>query len=400
MTQLASTTRLAPDAPASAPSLLLVSEVYPPYVGGSGLWMSRIANGWPGRVCVICKEHEDAAALERLGHVDIIRTRFEFPSWAPDTLASFKGYWRLSRVLKSAIKTCRPDVIMCGRGIPEGVLARHHATRFEIPYINVAHGEEITACFTSRKLKWLLHYSYGGAELVIANSRNTRQLAIQAGAKPECCEVVPPGVDVASFAAPTAADRSRWGIPSDAFVVLTVGRLEPRKNQARVVQALTQLVRQRRNVHYVVAGDGIARTDLERTIAECNVRDQVHLLGEVSDQDVRALYQVCDVFAMPSVQHEASIEGFGIVFLEAAAAGKPSIAGNSGGCVEAVVDGVTGIVVDGQDVNAIASALSRLQDDAALRASMGQAGLARARREFDWSVVLQKLYTLVQRSIS
>jgi len=371
--------------------LLVVSQVFPPYVGGSGLWTHRLAQSWPeGPVATLCQEHPLSRSQERQGNNRIRRVGFDFPSWAPDTWRSLKSYTALARVLRQEIRSFGPAVTLCGRGIPEGVTARWVG---RVPYVTLAHGEEIAACLTSRKLTMLLRYAYRGARLVIANSGNTRRLAIQAGADPARCVVIPPGVDAAAAERPVSAPS--WARRPGAMVVATVGRLEPRKNQVGVIHAVARLVAQGKDIHYVIAGAGIGRPAVEQAIAETGMAGHVTLLGEVPDDDVRSLYNACDVFAMPSIQHGPSIEGFGIVFLEAAAAGKPSIAGTAGGCGEAVVHESTGLVVDGTSVEAIASALATLYDRPELRKTFGHNGQRRAKQEFDWAIVLRKAHDAI-----
>ncbi|MCL2700097.1 MAG: glycosyltransferase family 4 protein [Phycisphaerae bacterium] len=377
------------------PRLLAFSQVYPPHVGGSGLWMYRLVQAWPGPVTTLCQEHPLFRTDERQGDNRIRRIPFNFPSWAPDTLTSLKSYWTATRALKREIRADRPAAVLCGRGIPEGVAARWVG---RVPYVSLAHGEEITTCLTSRKLQSLLRYSYRGARLVIANSSNTRQLAIQAGANPDRCIVIPPGVDSAALR-PRPAGELPWPIPPGAMVVVTVGRLEPRKNQVGVIHAVAKLVAEGYNIHYVIAGTGVGKDAVERAVADTGMASHVTLVGEVSDADVRALYHRCDVFAMPSVQHGPSIEGFGIVFLEAAAAGKPAIAGTAGGSGEAVVHDTTGLVVDGTDIDAIYSALATYYDHPELRHAHGRKGQERAQQEFDWAIVAKRANDAILASI-
>jgi len=376
--------------------LLAFSQVYPPFVGGSGLWVHRLAQSWPGPVATLCQEHPLSRAEERHGKNRVRRIPFNFPSWAPDTLTSLKSYWTVTRALKRELKDVKPAVVLCGRGIPEGVAARWSG---RVPYVNLAHGEEIITCLTSRKLQCLLRYSYGGARLIIANSNNTRRLAIQAGAVPERCVVIPPGVDAAALARKPSTPPS-WALRPGAMVVATVGRLEPRKNQVGMIHAVARLVARGKNIQYVIAGAGVGRPAVEQAVAETGMGDHVTLLGEVPDMEIRALYHACDVFAMPSIQHGPSIEGFGIVFLEAAAAGKPSIAGTAGGCGEAVVHESTGLVVDGTDLDALTGALETLYDHPELRQAYGRRGQERAQQEFDWAIVVKKAHDAIVAAIS
>jgi phosphatidylinositol alpha-1,6-mannosyltransferase len=118
--------------------------------------------------------------------------------------------------------------------------------------------------------------------------------------------------------------------------------------------------------------------------------------GEVDGPTKLALYGACDMFAMPAIQVGTDVEGFGMVFIEAGACGKPCIAGNTGGQPEAVTDGETGFVVDGTSAPAVTAALERLLQDPSLRKRMGEAGRQRA-ETLDWPRVVQRTVELVEK---
>jgi phosphatidylinositol alpha-1,6-mannosyltransferase len=120
------------------------------------------------------------------------------------------------------------------------------------------------------------------------------------------------------------------------------------------------------------------------------VTDRVHLLGHVAPEDLPRWLNAADVFAMPNREIDGDNEGFGMVFLEAAACGKPVLAGRDGGTGSAVVDGVTGLRVDGKSEQAVVDGLARLLSDAALAERMAQAALARAREAFSWESVARR----------
>jgi phosphatidyl-myo-inositol dimannoside synthase len=137
----------------------------------------------------------------------------------------------------------------------------------------------------------------------------------------------------------------------------------------------------------LVVGDGPDRERL-RSLADSQApRHSVVFTGAVSDADLPSLYAAADVFAMPCRSRLAGleVEGFGIVFLEAAASGRPVVAGDSGGAAEAVVDGETGLLVDGRHVGAVAEATAALLQDPVRAAAMGKAARARAERLFSWA---------------
>jgi phosphatidylinositol alpha-1,6-mannosyltransferase len=207
---------------------------------------------------------------------------------------------------------------------------------------------------------------------------------------------VPPGVDVERFRplveSERVATREQFGLPLDQPVVLGVSRLVPRKGFDTLLRAGGQLARTGRTFVVAIAGGGRDRDRLERIASE--VGAPARFLGRVGDEDLPALYGAADVFAMLCRSRWAGLEqeGFGIVFLEAAASGAPQVAGASGGAAEAVVDGETGVVVDPpDDVDATAQALARLLDDEPLRARMAAQARERAVAEFSYDVLVARL---------
>ncbi len=205
-----------------------------------------------------------------------------------------------------------------------------------------------------------------------------------------------PGVDCAQFApwdAPTrAAARLRLGLPVDAPLVVSVSRLVPRKGMDVLIEAVRRLRRSYPDLVLAIAGTG---REAQRLAARARRgAAPVRFFGQVSEEDKRALLASADVFAMACRKRWWGLEeeGFGIVFLEAAASGTPQVAGDSGGAAEAVDDGVSGVVVRRpQDAGEVAGALRRLLADAELRRRMGDAARERACRAFDYDVLAAKL---------
>ena len=260
-----------------------------------------------------------------------------------------------------------------------------------------AHGEEITACCSSRQLKFLMHRAHKIVDLMIANSQNTvRYLANHID--PSKVVVLHPGVELSAFEGFAEAGRA-WRTNhgyEDRLIVLTVGRMDPRKNHAAVIKAVADLAAKHPKLLYVCAGGGQLKEQLQKQTAELGVTDRVLFPGEIDGPTKLALYGACDVFAMPAIQVGTDVEGFGMVFIEAGACGKPSVAGNAGGQPEAVIDGETGLVVDGKNAAEVASALDRLLQDPSLRQRMGEAGRRRA-EELDWPRVVQRTVELVEK---
>jgi phosphatidylinositol alpha-1,6-mannosyltransferase len=210
--------------------------------------------------------------------------------------------------------------------------------------------------------------------------------------------VVPPGVDVDWFVPldheQRLAARRRFGFPDDAPVVLGLSRLVPRKGFDTLVEAAAGLRRRHPDLVIAIGGTGRDRPRLERLAARLDV--PVHFLGRVDTEDLPRLYGCADVFAMLCRNRWAGLEqeGFGIVFLEAAATGVAQVAGRSGGSHEAVVDGVTGHVVDG--ARAAEAALARLLDDPVRRRAMGEASRTRVESELTYDVLARRLHDAIE----
>ena len=198
------------------------------------------------------------------------------------------------------------------------------------------------------------------------------------------------GVDPERFVtvATGSSVRSRFGLEGKR-IPLTLARLVERKGQDKVIEALSLIKREIPDVRYVICGKGNDEERLRRIVAENGVEREVVFAGFVPNDERGAFYDACDAYVMPSreIPEKGDIEGFGITYLEANAFGKPVIGGKSGGVSEAVIDGVTGLLVDPCDVEAIAGACVRLLGDPELAGRLGSQGRDRVRREFDWDVI-------------
>ena len=189
--------------------------------------------------------------------------------------------------------------------------------------------------------------------------------------------IVNPGVDVARFPSGlTAAEaRKRLGLDSAGPVLLSVARLVEWKGQDTVLRALPAIRQAFPGVHYVMAGDGPYRHDLQRLAETLGVAGATTFPGFVTDDDLPLYYAAADLTVLPAgVRPGLPAEGFGITLVEAAASGRPVVAGNVGGTADAVVDGVTGLLVDPYDAAAVADAVLRLLGDPELAARHGPGG--------------------------
>ncbi|MCC6225579.1 MAG: glycosyltransferase family 4 protein [Microthrixaceae bacterium] len=366
---------------------LLVTNDFPPKLGGIQSYLWELWRRLPAEdVTVLTSPHDRSGAFDAAQPFRVERIRE--PVLLPHPL--------LARRILTLADEVEAELILLDPALPLGLLG----PALGRPYGLVLHGAEVTVPGRLPLSGSVLRRVLGGADLVVAAGGYPLAEAQRAARRTLPSVVVPPGVDTARFVpldpSSRSAARARFGIAPEATVVLGVSRLVPRKGFDTLIEATARLGRH--DVELVIAGAGRDQARLER-LAEGR---RVRFLGRVDDDDLPALYGCADLFSMLCRDRWLGLEqeGFGIVFLEAAATAVASLAGRSGGSHEAVVDGATGLVVDRPtDVDEVAAALEVLVDDAELRARFGLAARERAVAEFDYDLLATRLHDAIAGSV-
>ena len=378
------------EADRSLQKILFVTDSFLPHAGGSRVYYfniyQRLAAKFGVRVNILTKRVEGWQEFDRLQVFEKfeIKRRFKpLETWAYSQLP--KGLLPIPEILWRVFKD-RPPVLHAGDLFPPGLICLGLKKLAKIPYLAYCHGEEITQTDCFRYQPRVRDKIYAGAEIVVAASEFARQNLIRIGVSEGRIRKITPGVDSRRFSerSPNEELVRRLGL-SGKTVLLTVARLWPRKGHDQMLKAIARLSASFPNLHYLVAGKGPEKENLERLARELNIASLVTFVGYVPEQDLPDYYGLCDIFAMPNREESnGDAEGFGIVFLEAAASGKPALGGRSGGASEAVLDGVTGLLAYPDDLEEIAARLQMLLNDPDLRARFGVAGRRRAQTEFEW----------------
>jgi phosphatidylinositol alpha-1,6-mannosyltransferase len=380
--------------PATDLAEVLLSQRFLPEHGGSIRWMYEIYRRWPRPVEVVTHDYGRETVSDPNLRLD--RRDIQLDDWGLDRPRRVARYLRMTAAIAERLRRSRRVRVHCTHAVPEVVsllpLKALYGSRLRI--VCYAAGEEILACRSSRQLRVLLRLAHGAIDTMIACSAFAAGLLEELG--PPHAKVIYPGVDLEALRGAAEAGR-RWreerGL-ARAEIVLSLGRLEARKNAASVLRAVAGLAPRRPDLHAVIAGGGPLAGALRALATDLGIGPRVTFAGAVDEPTKLALLGACDVFAMPSIRSQTDVEGFGIVFVEAGACGKPSIAGRTGGQPEAVLDGETGLVVDGASQPEVTAALERLLSDSDLRARLGT-GARRRAEDLDWPKVVARTVAAV-----
>lgn len=367
--------------------IMLLTDAYLPHAGGSRFYyhnlFSRLA-ALGHEVTVYTTEVKGWESFDRTEQTSHYRIRRRFKP-----LRDF-SYSQLLKIAGPAIVAFRnilrrrPDLIHCGDLYPSAVIALLAKRLFGIPFIAYSHGEDITLTDERRFQPKLRDLIYHSADAIIANGEFAVQGLHRIGIDPTKIYKLTPGLDASAFfpEPPDPEIQKRYGL-QDSLVIITIARLVSRKGHARVLRALAALQGQIPRAKYLIAGRGPLEAELRELAQELGIAEDVIFAGYIPDEQINQHYNLADLMAMPNTAEAGDIEGFGMVFLEANAAGKPVIGGRSGGVSEAIAHGVTGLLVASDDE--LREALRTLLTDAELRARFGAAGLERARKDFAWT---------------
>lgn len=370
-------------------SHLLVTNDFPPKMGGiqSYLWeLWRRLD--PTTFTVLTTPYEGAAEWDAAQPFRVVRTPDKVLLPTPS----------LARRIDELAAETGASLVVLDPALPLGLLGR----RLARPYGLVLHGAEVTVPGRLPGARDVLGGVLRGAAEVIAAGGYPAAEGERAAGRRLPVTIVPPGVDPQRFvpldAERRAKARAMFDLPEDGRVVVSLSRLVPRKGMDVLIEAAARLAPDRPDLVVAIGGSGRDRGRLDRLVARTGA--PVRLLGRVPEPDLPALYGCADVYAMLCRNRWAGLEqeGFGIVFLEAAACGVPQVAGASGGAAEAVADGETGVVVAQPDEpRAVAAALAPLLDGPDLRVAMGAAARHRTETEFAYDVLAARLAGVLDR---
>ena len=370
---------------------LLLTNDYPPQTGGIQIYLWELWRRLPAsEVAVFTHESAGSAEFDAAEPYRITRTPGKVLLPTRQLKNQVNAY-----ILEHGI-----ELVLIDPALPLGLLG----PQLVRPYGVILHGAEATIPSQLPGLRLALRRVLRQAELIISASQWASDTVWQ---QPDATPLhyLPPGVDTERFQPASPAERlaarAHFGLAEDALALLSVSRLVPRKGMDDLIAIADRVHQSQPGLTLVIAGAGRDSRRLQRLASQVKV--PVSFLGRVSDAELPRLYHAADLFAMLCRQRWGGLEqeGFGVVFLEAAAAGLPQLAGSSGGSAEAVRHGETGLVVatpgfarhrlpgktatkPAAGCEAAEQSLRQLAEDPSLRQEMGVAARQRAEAEFSY----------------
>lgn len=375
--------------------LLFITQDFPPDVGGIQTYSWEVAHRLAARadhMTVMAPDRPDTASVDSAASFRVLR----LPG-RPDLLPL-----SLLPALPARARRTQADVAVHAQWQTVGasVLARALLGRPR-RIVCAAHGRELLfnpasaypglgATYDCLR-RTLLHQ----VDAFLPVSHYTAGLLHEKGISPRRTHVVPNGTDPGRFRPRDGAPlRERLGL-TDRTLLLTVGRLVRHKGIDTVLRALPTLAEDCPDVAHVIAGAGPDRSRLERIADRRGVRGRVRFVGEIDHDRLPLYYSAADLFVMPAREDPPSVEGFGLVFLEANACGTPVIGTCTGGIPDAIREGETGLLVPPNAPDALAEAAVHVLTSPEVAERLGRQGRHRAVHEANWDVIADRIYDLL-----
>jgi phosphatidylinositol alpha-1,6-mannosyltransferase len=379
----------------NAEKILCITNDFGPRAGGIETFVMGLIERLPKNTVIVYTSAQgdtqayDLAWAENFG-VEVIRDRSKILLPTP----------RVAKKVNQLLKDRDVKKVFFGAAAPLGVLAHGLRRNGASKIVALTHGHEVW---------WAKIWPFSAAIAFIGKNvdhltylgdftRGEISKALSSGAKNSMVKIAP-GIDTAHFAPDEGAValREQLGLV-EKKVIVSVGRLVHRKGQDILIQSLPKVLEKHPSAHVLMVGEGPYGDHLRKLVDKYNLKSAVTFIGRIQYKDLPRYICVGDIFAMPSRSRLAGleVEGLGIVYLEASACGLPVIAGKSGGAPDAVLEGVTGVSVDGTSIKEVADAVIQMLSDPDSARTMGVAGRNWIHENWRWDIWAEQFKTLLK----
>lgn len=355
--------------------VLLLTLEYPPFFGGVANYYGNLVKHWP--------EPDNIFVLDN-SNDKLISKKLPMIKWLP-------AIWQLYK----NIKINKIDHIFVGHVLPLGTVAWMVSKITNVRYSVILHGMDFSFALKSARKKKMSKLILNNAEKIICSNSYTAKLAGIFLGDSSKIAVINPGVENnLQLSINNYQFKEKYKLEGKQ-ILLSVGRLVKRKGFDMVLEALPDVLKQIPDLVYVIIGNGEEQDNYKLSIINYQLQDKVLIITDATDEDKYKWYETCDAFIMPSRNINGDFEGFGIVYLEANLAGKPVIAGDSGGVRDAVEDDINGLLVDSGNKEATGNAIINLMQNPELRKKLGEQGRERALKYFQWEDKIKEIFNTI-----
>jgi phosphatidyl-myo-inositol dimannoside synthase len=370
---------------------LIVTNDFPPRRGGIQSFVHELALRLdPGQLTVYAPKWDGDAAFDAAQPFEVVRHPTSLMIGGPS----------VRRRAAELARSRKAEVVIYGASAPLGLITPVLRKAGVRRAIAITHGHE--AGWAALPVARQLLRRIGDETDVMTYLGEYFRVRVAGALSPQAAARMArlhPGVDAGTFRPDQAARRvirDRHGL-GDRPVVVCVSRLVARKGQDTLLRAWPTVIEKIPDAVLLIAGRGPYAKTLRQLAEEAGVAGSVIFTGPVPQDELAAHYAAGDVFSMPCRTRRGGldVEGLGIVYLEASATGLPVVGGDSGGAPDAILEGETGYVVGGRDVNALSERLVALLQDPAGAKAMGEKGRAWVERDWNWDVIAARLRTLI-----
>ena len=352
---------------------LIVTRSFPPEIGGMQNLMWGLANELSKHFMIkvfadYFEDHKNfdeqvSFSIERVGGIRLLRK------------------YRKAQLINEFIKENKVDGIIVDHWKSLELLKTNKKK------ICLIHGKEINHQVGTSINKRILGV-LNNVETIIANSKNTKDLAIKKGVMEDKIIVINPGVDQVPELDKKTVDKVENLLKHKSPRLITVSRFDKRKNHEKVIMALRNLKQIYPGIVYICVGYGDEEENIKKLVAELGLQPQVMFFKDISNELKNALVAKSDIFVMPSIVHKKSVEGFGIAYVEAAQYGLPSLGGKDGGAADAIEHEKTGLICDGNELDEVYSSINLMLENNKFL-EYGKTAKENSNK-FKWSMIIEE----------
>lgn len=372
--------------------VLMITLEFPPQIGGIATFLHQLTNALDHELTVLLAPamNGDKEWDERHVTYPVIRKKLLFPKIV------WPRWIKLFFIVRKIVKEQNIELIMLHHVLPVGYVALLIKKLLGVPYIIFSHGTDVVAGTRTGWKKNMTKMVVEGSEQVIFNSNNLMgRLNDKLPEFSDKYSVLYPCPDKEFFTPANQEEvedlRVKLALEGKK-VVLSVGRIDDGKGFTHLVRLFPKLLQQEPNLVWIIIGDGPKQKAMYAEIRKNNLQNIVRYVGEIPHDDIKKYYYLCDVFALFTHPDNGLEEGLGLVFLEAAACGVPTVAGRSGGVIEAVLHGETGVVVDiYQNLEVAGNEIIKMIQDPNYAKQLGDNAQKRIQSTFIWENQLKVL---------